>query len=84
MLENETLSQQAASNSKAQFALGDFNAALEDTVIDGLDSYQSMASQVLGDPLKKQEFANLILDLVYDAFRQRAGGSGLGALPDVR
>lgn len=84
MLENETLSQQAASNSKAQFALGDFNAALDDTVIEGLDNYQSMASQVLGDPLKKQEFASLILDLVYDAFRLKAGSSGLSGLSDGR
>lgn len=71
LLENQILAQQAASNSKAQFALGDFNAALEDTVIEGLENYQSMASQVLGDHRKKQQFADLVLGLVYDAFQAR-------------
>ena len=49
MLENETLAQQAAMNSKEQFALGDFQHVLMDNVIAGLDHYQAMAGQVMGN-----------------------------------
>ena len=71
MLENEVLAQQAATNSREQFALGDFDTVMMDAVIEGLDSYQSMASQVLGDDRVKRGFAELLLGLVYDSFRKQ-------------
>ena len=49
MLESEVLAQQAATNSKEQFALGDFHDVMMDAVIEGLGNYQSMADQVLNN-----------------------------------
>ncbi|HZG68935.1 MAG TPA: hypothetical protein VEZ12_19520 [Herpetosiphonaceae bacterium] len=39
MLENPVLEQQARSNTKEQFALGDFRKAMMGAVVAGLDSY---------------------------------------------
>ena len=75
MMENHVLAQQAATNSKEQFALGDFNDVMMDAVIEGPDNYQSMAGQVLGNERVKKGFTDLLLDLVYQAFQNRAGGN---------
>ncbi len=69
MLENQNLAQQASSNSKNQFALGDFNKIMMDTVIVGLDNYQSMASQVLGNERVKKGFESILLEMVYEGFK---------------
>lgn len=71
MLENEKLAQQAARNSKEQFALGDFQHVLMDNVIEGIDRYQSMAGQVMGNPRVQKAFADIMLDLVYQEFQRR-------------
>ena len=76
LLENAELAQQAASNSKEQFALGDFSKIFVDTVIEGLDNYQSMAEQVLNKEQTRKGFESMVLDLVYKGFesmrRERA------------
>lgn len=72
MLEDETLAQQAATNTKEQFALGDFRQVMMDKIIEGLDSYQSMASQVLNEKRIQEGFASILLELVYKAFQQKA------------
>lgn len=80
LLENDTLSKQAASNNKEQFALGDFSSAFMDTVIEGLDNYQSMAEQVLTKDQTRKGFERLVLDLVYRGFeRMRQGQPGQSA-----
>lgn len=71
MLENEVLAQQATTNSKEQFALGDFQDVMMDAVIEGLDNYQSMADQVLNNEQEQKGFATLLLDLVYQAFQKQ-------------
>jgi type I restriction enzyme, R subunit len=71
MLENDILAQQAATNSKEQFALGDFQNVMMDAVIEGLDNYQSMAGQVLGNEQVQKGFAELLLELVYKGFEKR-------------
>ncbi len=73
MLENEVLAQQATTNSKEQFALGDFHDVMMDSVIEGLDNYQSMADQVLNNEQVQKGFASLLLDLVYQAFQKQPG-----------
>jgi type I restriction enzyme R subunit len=75
MMENKTLAQQAAQNSKQQFGMGDFKNVLMDNVIDGLDKYQSMAEQVMASPKVKEEFAKIVLDVVYDGFKQQRAGN---------
>ncbi|MEN9936829.1 MAG: hypothetical protein RLZZ387_3408 [Chloroflexota bacterium] len=69
MLENAILEQQAQHNSKEQFALGDFHPAMMDAIVAGLDNYQSMAKQVLGNDRVREGFAAVLLDLVYEALR---------------
>ena len=49
-----------------------FNDVMMDAVIEGLDNYQSMASQVLGNERVKKGFTDLLLNLVYQAFQKRA------------
>ena len=70
LLENDVLAKQAATNSKEQFALGDFSGAFMDTVIEGLDRYQSMAEQVLTNDRTRKGFEQLVLDMVYRGFEQ--------------
>ena len=80
LLESETLAQQAARNSKEQFALGDFQQVLMDNVIEGIDRYQAMAGQVMGNPRVQKAFGEIMLDLVYREFeRQRAAPPQTGA-----
>ncbi len=71
MLENPTLGQQAQHNTKEQFALGDFQKVMLETVVEGLDNYQSMAGQVLGNERVREGFAAVLLDIVYVALRER-------------
>lgn len=70
LLENDVLAKQAANNSKDQFALGDFSTVFVDTVIEGVDNYQSMAEQVLTNTSTRKGFERLVLDLVYRGFEQ--------------
>ena len=62
------LAQQAARNSKEQFAMGDFQHVLMDNVIEGIDRYQSMAGQVMGNPRVQKAFGEI---LVYREFQER-------------
>lgn len=71
LIENDELAEQADHNSKEQFALGDYHQTLLDAVIDGLDTYQGMAGQVLNSEKTRRGFADLILDAVYDGLRAR-------------
>ena len=70
MLESGTLAKQAESNNKEQFALGDFSSVFMDTIIEGLDNYQSMAEQVLTKDQTRKGFERLVLDAVYQGFNQ--------------
>lgn len=74
MLESDVLAKQAASNTKEQFALGDFSNVFMDTLIEGLDNYQSMAEQVLNQESTLRGFQALILDLVYQGFERMKEG----------
>jgi type I restriction enzyme R subunit len=74
LLENPVLAQQAATNTKEQFATGDFADAFLNSVVDGLGSYQSMADQVLRSEKTRQGFERLVLDLVYHGLRQQSAG----------
>jgi len=65
VMENPTVVAQARQNTKEQFALGAFDDALMDAVLEGLERYQGMASQVLGNDAVKARFSVLIRDLVY-------------------
>ena len=81
MIANPVLAQQAEHNSKEQFALGDFRKIMLDTVVDGLESYQSMAGQVLSNERTREGFAIVLLDIVYAALRERGQGGRANHAP---
>lgn len=75
LMENETLAAQAQQNTREQFGLGDVKTLLMDTVIARLDNYESMASQVLRSERVKEQFADIVLTLVYDGLKEKAQSS---------
>ena len=72
MMENQTLSQQAAANTREQFASSpDFKVAMNDAVADGLENYQAMAKQVLNNERVREGFFDILLDMVYTGFTKK-------------
>jgi type I restriction enzyme R subunit len=62
LLENETLIQQAASNSKEQFANSpDLKDALLHAIMDALDAHQTMSSQALGSERVRDGLKDILL-----------------------
>ncbi|MFN0185449.1 MAG: type I restriction endonuclease subunit R [Aquabacterium sp.] len=75
LLENETLVQQAASNSKEQFANSpDLNKALVDAIIDAFEAHQAMSSQALGSAKVQAGLKDILLGpaQLYEALRARS------------
>ncbi|RZD17142.1 MAG: DEAD/DEAH box helicase [Candidatus Acididesulfobacter guangdongensis] len=72
MMENEILSLQAEANTKEQFASSpDFKDAMNSAVTDGLENYNEMAKQILNNEYKREELANILLDMVYMGFAEK-------------
>lgn len=79
LLENETLAQQAASNSKEQFANSpDLKSALVTAIMDALDAHQAMSSQALGSEHIQNGLKDALLGpaQLYEALRAKAGRGG--------
>jgi type I restriction enzyme R subunit len=74
MLENPALAEQAASNSKEQFAMGDYPRVFLDTLVDALDGYQGVVEQVLAQEGTRAGFERLVLELVYGGFAKKRDG----------
>ncbi|MFN8469372.1 MAG: type I restriction endonuclease [Caldilineaceae bacterium] len=74
MLQNLDLAQQAASNSKEQFAMGDYLKVFMDTLVDALDGYQGVVEQVLAQEGTRAGFERLVLELVYKGFAEKREG----------
>ena len=81
LLENETLMQQASSNSKEQFANSpDLKDALLHAIMDALEAHSSMSSQALGSERVREGLKDILLGpgQLYEALRARSGG------PEIR
>lgn len=77
MLLSDRLREQATTNNREQFALSrDFENELSSAVIDGLESYNEMATQVMRNDQTRRGFAKLLVKIVYDAFRSQPGAPG--------
>ena len=75
LLENETLREQAANNSKAQFESSpDLNSAVVDAVLSAQQAHQRMSNQALHDPKVMKGLVEILVNFtdVYDLLRQRA------------
>jgi type I restriction enzyme R subunit len=81
LLENETLVQQAASNSKEQFANSpDLRTALMHVSMDAFDAHQVMSTQALGSERVRDGLRDILLGpaQLYEALRARSLSSGFG------
>jgi type I restriction enzyme R subunit len=81
LLENELLVQQAASNSKEQFANSpDLKQALLDAIMDAFEAHQQMSTQALGSSKVQDGLRDILLGpaQLYETLRARTGG---GAQP---
>lgn len=77
LLENETLVQQAASNTKEQFANSpDLKDALMHAIMDALDAHTTMSTQALGSEKVRDGLRDILLGpaQLYEALRTRSGG----------
>lgn len=75
LLENDLLVQQAASNSKEQFANSpDLGKALMDAIMDAFEAHQSMSTQALGSERVRQGLRDILLGpaQLYEALRARS------------
>jgi len=76
LLENETLIQQAANNSKEQFANSpDLSQALLHAIMDALDAHNSMSAQALSSERIREGLKDTLLGpaQLYEALRAKAG-----------
>jgi type I restriction enzyme R subunit len=74
LLENQTLVQQAASNSKEQFANSpDLKDALLHAIMDALDAHNTMSSQALGSERVRDGLRDILLGpaQLYEALRDK-------------
>ena len=86
LLENETLVQQASSNSKEQFSNSpDLKIALLQAIMDPLDAHQTMSSQALASERVRDGLKDVLLGpaQLYEALRERssAAPSSVNSLP---
>lgn len=76
LLENETLVQQAASNSKEQFANSpDLKDALVHAIMDAFEAHTAMSSQALGSERIRDGLKDILLGpaQLYEALRSKSG-----------
>ena len=75
LLENETLVQQASSNSKEQFSNSpDLKSALLQAIMDALEAHQTMSTQALGSERVREGLKDVLLGpaQLYEALRERS------------
>ena len=73
MMENETLRQQAASNTKEQFSQSpDLSKALMDAIIDAMAAHETMSKQALNSEKVRDGLKDVLLGpaKLYEALRQ--------------
>jgi type I restriction enzyme R subunit len=75
LLESETLQQQAASNTKEQFANSpDLKPGLINAAMDALDAHTTMSTQVLNSPTVQNGLMDILLNHagLWESLRERA------------
>src|SRR3954447_22481527 len=76
LLESDTLRQQAASNSKQQFATSpDLNIELVNAIISALDAHTAMSTQALNSPEVQRGLKDILLNhaALYERLRKADG-----------
>ena len=76
LLESETLLQQAANNTKEQFAIyPDLKSELMNAIMEALDAHTLMSTQALNSPLVRGGIKDILLNYahLYESLRDQAG-----------
>ncbi len=77
MLESSVLAQQAAANTKEQFAASpDFKREMIHAAIEGMENHQAMGKQLLQDEGTQRAFAKIIAGFLYEQFARRQQSMG--------
>lgn len=77
LLESQTLQQQAANNSKEQFANSpDLDSELMNAILDALEAHNSMSTQALNDPKVRRGLKDILLNHtgLWETLRERSSG----------
>lgn len=62
--ENDNVMQQIKNNTPEQARLGDFPKAVDDAILDSSEAHKNQMMQLLSDPAKARNFANIVFDLL--------------------
>ncbi len=84
LLESTKLRQQAAHNSKEQFANSpDLNAELMNAILGALDAHTLMSTQALNSPTVQNGMKEILLNHagLWETLRAKAGGEEAGKAP---
>jgi len=68
--ENTTVMAQLKTNAKEQAILGDFQDIFNEAIINSLEINENLASQVLAEDNVQHEFADILLDMIYEEILQ--------------
>jgi type I restriction enzyme R subunit len=79
LLESEKLAEQAASNSEEQFAMGDFKDVLTDIIIEGQESHNKIAEQLLKDERVFAAMCGMMAKMAYSSFASKRISPEAGA-----
>lgn len=72
LLESSKLAEQAANNNAEQFNLGDFKDVLTDIIIEGQETHNLIADQLLKDERLFVAMQVMLANMTYKSFQQRA------------
>lgn len=78
LLESQTLQQQAANNTKEQFAHSpNLNSELTEAIMDALDAHTTMSKQALNSATVREGMKDILLNYagLWEALRERAIGT---------
>ena len=64
MSENTKMMKQIQNNTREQAMLGEFDSALDDAVLDSNAAHMEQITQLMSDPAKMRQFANIIYDVL--------------------
>jgi type I restriction enzyme R subunit len=64
VLENQKVVQQLENNTPDQVMIGNYPNAVQDAVMDSLQTHNELASQLLQNEAVSKEFARLLLDVI--------------------
>jgi len=71
MSENTKMMKQIQNNTREQAMLGEFDSALDDAVLDSNTAHNEQTIQLMSDPAKMRQFANIIYDVLVSQQKTR-------------